>query len=161
MIFPPATLPKASLPALWPPFGTGQNSTLNWRLNQAGSCAAPSLRLLFGGVRFLRASSLRTMRGVCHRRAARRSRRRRPKPRPGVEKFAKHLVGLERVAAGRDEQIDLIRRQLQSRFDGVERGRAIRAQLIEGNAADKEFHVLAIPSRRHAEAAALGFGKVA
>ena len=52
MIFPPATLPKASLPALWPPFGTGQNSTLNWRTNQAAceqflGCGYNDLNLLF------------------------------------------------------------------------------------------------------------------
>src|SRR5579862_2836412 len=52
MIFPPATLPKASLPALWPPFGTGQNSTLNWRTNQAAyeqflGCGHNDLNLLF------------------------------------------------------------------------------------------------------------------
>src|ERR1700734_2356856 len=146
--------------ALCPPFGTGQNSTLKWTLNQADSGAAASLRLIFGGMRFLRTSFLRTMRGVRHRRAAW-PRRRRPKTRPGAEKFAKHLVGLERVAAGVNQQVDLIRRQLQPRLDGGERRRAIRAQLIERNAADKEFHVLAIPSRRHAEASALGFGEMA
>src|SRR4029077_15126873 len=150
---------RQALPALWPPLRTGQNSTLKWPVNQAGSAGVASLRLLFGGVCFLRA-----WRGVCHRRAPRRPRWRRwrrPKPRPGVEKFAEHFVGLERIATAGDQHIDLIRRQLQPRLDGVERRRPVRAQLIERNAADKEFHVLAIPSRRRAEAAALGLGKVA
>src|SRR5580658_3192295 len=116
MIFPPATLPQASLPALWPPFGTDQNSTLKWLLNQAGSGVTPphaaSLRLLLFGVSFLRGSFLRVRCGVCHRRAARRPQWRRPQTRTGVEKFTKHLVGLERIAAGADQHLDLIRRQL-------------------------------------------------
>ena len=62
---------------------------------------------------------------------------------------------------GRNDHFDLLRRQLERRLDGIERRFALRTQLIEGDAADEDLHVPAIPSRRRAEAAVVGGGKLA
>ena len=44
-----------------------------------------------------------------------------------------------------DEHIDLIGWQLEACFDGFERGRSLRSQLMERESGEEQFHVAAIP----------------
>ena len=92
------------------------------------------------------------MRGGDRRRDRRAARRR---VRQRIKERAEHGTGIERIAAGRNEHIDLIRRQPEARLHGVESGRALRPQLLERDASNEELHVLAVPSRRRAEADAV------
>ena len=67
----------------------------------------------------------------------------------------------ECIASGIDKQVHLLGRQHEAGLDGVERGRPLRIELIEGDAADRELDVAAVPVGRHAVTVAIFVGKLA
>src|SRR6202167_6129894 len=72
------------------------------------------------------------------------------------EEGVEDAAGLERIATSGNREFDLARRQLERRLYRIELRGALRAQLIEREAAEENLHVAATPSRRRAEIVALG-----
>ncbi len=119
----------------------GVNGALRELLNQfaCASCAAGTCGTVATGA----AAGVRRGGSRRHARSARQR----------THEGAKGRIGGKRVAAGGDQHIDLVRRQFEPRLDGIERGRTFLTQIVEGNAADEELHVAAIPAGRRAEPA--------
>ena len=55
-------------------------------------------------------------------------------------------VGMDSIAAGGDQQVDLVGRQLQPRRDGVQPGALGRREILEGDVLDHEADVAAVPA---------------
>src|SRR6266508_6902254 len=60
------------------------------------------------------------------------------------EKFLETRIGAQRIAAGRDRQVDLLARQSEARLNGAERFGALLAQMIEFDLVDEELQVPAV-----------------
>src|ERR1700685_947217 len=108
-----------------------------------------------GGAQLLGARLVRVYVGRGNRRRARPGGR--PRALQRFEKLVEFRIARERVAPRRDQEIDLIRRQLEARLDVIERPGAVRTQLLEAYLADEELHILAIPAWRRAKTAAVRF----